>query len=181
MNEIIKNNGIKFGIICGLVYLSIDLYAFLFDLNLFGSILKLLWLLLFLTLFFIIINIVLLNKTKKALNGVFSFKEAFTTFFISLTISLLFSTLFQILIFNVIDPTLGEQVKELTINSTVEFMKKLGASSSDIKASVEQMKTSPDNYSIINLIKGYFIKTVILSIFGVIFSLIFKSKPKEQF
>lgn len=176
MNEIIKKNGIKFGIINGLASVLITLYAYLFNLELFGS----LWLLLFVVIFFLVINIVLLQKTKKELNNVFSFKEAFTTYFLCLVIGVSITVIFNIILFNVIDTELGEKVKDVSIESTVNFMKKFGAKTAEIKKTVEEIEKS-DNYSITSQVKGFFLNIAVSSIFGLLFALIFKSKPQEQF
>jgi hypothetical protein len=176
MNEIIKKNGVKFGVISGLISIFITLYAYLFDLKLFGSF----WLLLFIVLFFLIINITLLIKTKKELNNNFNFKQVFTTYFICLIIGVSMSVAFNIILFNFVDTELAEKVKEVSMESTAKFMKKLGAPTSEIKKAVEGIKVS-DNFSIVAQIKGLFVNIAISSVFGLIFALIFKSKPKDQF
>lgn len=176
MNEIIKKNGITFGIIGGLISIAITLYAYLIDLTIFGS----LWLLLFIVILYIVINVVLLMKTKKELNNNFSFKEAFTTFFISLVISVAMSVVFNIILFNFIDLELAERVKQVTMESTSSFMKKMGAPTSEIIKAVKEIEES-DNYSIGKQIQGMFMNIVISSIFGLIFAAIFKSKPKQEF
>ncbi|NMH24525.1 DUF4199 domain-containing protein [Flavobacterium solisilvae] len=176
MNEIIKRNGIKFGLISGLISVLITVYAYVFDIELFGS----LWLLLFIIVCYLVINIVLLSNTKKKLNDNFTFKEAFTTYFICLIVGVSISVIFNILLFNVIDPELGEKVKEVSIKSTVAFMEKFDVPSAEISKAVEGIEKS-DNFSIGAQIKGLFTNIAVSSIFGLVFALIFKSKPKEQF
>ena len=96
MNEIVKKNGVKFGIISGIVSVLITLYAYIFNLQLFGS----LWLLLFVIILYLTINISLLIKTKKELNNNFSFKDAFTTYFLCLVIGVSITVIFNIVLFN---------------------------------------------------------------------------------
>ena len=176
MNEIIKKNGITFGIIGGIISIAITLYAYLIDLTIFGS----LWLLLFVVILYVVINIVLLSKTKKELNNNFSFKEAFTTFFISMVISVGMSVVFNIILFNVIDLELAEKVKQVAMESTSNLMKKFGAPTSEIIKAVKEIEQS-DNYSVGKQIQGLFMNIVVSSIFGLIFAAIFKSKPKQEF
>ncbi|MFI0425606.1 MAG: DUF4199 domain-containing protein [Flavobacterium sp.] len=171
MNEIIKKNGINFGLINGLISIFITLYAYLFNLELFGS----LWLLLFIVIFYLAINIILLLKTKKELNNIFNFKQAFTTYFICLIIGVSITVLFNIILFNIVDDELGEKVKEISMESTADFMKKMGAPTSEIKKAVEGIEAS-DNYSVLAQIKGFFTNIAVSSIFGLIFAAIFKSK-----
>ena len=68
------------------------------------------------------ISIILLSKTKKELNGVFSFKDAFTTYFIAAVIGILISTFFNIILFNVIDPAAKDTLSELMIKYTVNML-----------------------------------------------------------
>ena len=62
------------------------------------------WLGLSILAVYIIIGCVLLVKTKKDLGGYMSFKEGFTTYFISSLIGIAISVIYNILLFNVIDP-----------------------------------------------------------------------------
>lgn len=175
MNEIIKKNGITFGVLNGIFSILITLYAYIFDLELFGS----LWLLFFIIVFFLALNITLLVKTKKALNNNFSFKDAFTTYFICLVIGITISVFFNIILFNIIDTELGEKVKQVTMESSANFMKKFGASAEDIKVEIEKISKS-DNFSILSQIKGFFTNIAVSSIFGLILAAIFKIKPTYQ-
>ena len=175
MNEIIKKNGITFGIIGGLISILTTVFAYIYDLKLFAS----LWLLLFFIITYITLYIVVLSKTKKQLNNVFTFKEAFTTFFITMTVAVFLSTLFNIILFNVIDTELASQVKEIEIESAVSWMKKYNTPNNIIKEKVIDIEKT-DKYTFIAQIKGMVIGILIFSIFGLILAAIFKSKPTYQ-
>ena len=70
MNEIIKKNGITYGIFAGVVSALITAAIYAIDLNLFVK-----WWIGIATIgIYITIGIILLSKTKKELKGVFSFK-----------------------------------------------------------------------------------------------------------
>ena len=129
----------------------------------------------------IVINIVfyciLLSKTKKQLNNDFTFKQAFTTYFIAAVISMAIATVFNYVLFNLVDPGAKETLKEITIKASREMMEKFGAQEADIEKALDDVRDA-DNYSIPSLIKGYFIQLAISSIFGLILALIFRtSKP----
>lgn len=175
MNEIIKKNGITFGLIGGLISVLITLYAYLIDLSIFGS----LWLLLIIFVTYLVLYIALLSKTKKELNNVFSFKDAFTTFFISMVIGVVISTIFNMILFNIVDLELAEKVKQITMESTSSFMKKMGAPNSEVIKAMKQIEET-DNYSITKQIQGLLMNIVISSIFGLILAAIFKSKPQQE-
>ena len=77
-------------------------------------------------------------QTRKALVNNYSFKDAFTTYFIYAIIGIAISVVFNIILFNFIDPSAKETVKELSIEAAVEWMKKFNTPTSAIKEAVEQ-------------------------------------------
>ncbi len=175
MNEVIKKNGISYGIITGVVGALITSAIYAIDLNLFTK----WWIGILMLLVYIIIGIVLLSKTKKELKGVFSFKEAFTTYFISAVIGVLISVGFTILLFNVIDPSAKDTLNEIVIKYTGEMMQKFGAPSSAINEALKKMQES-NPYSTIELLKGAVFTIVWYSLIGLLLALIFKSKPTQE-
>ena len=73
MNEIIKKNGITFGIISGVISLLMTSMIYLIDVKLFAA----WWIGVVGGVIYLGIGIYLLIKTRKELNGIFSFKDAF--------------------------------------------------------------------------------------------------------
>ena len=113
MNEIIKKNGITFGIITGVISILITASVYIIDLKLFTA-----WWLGILSIgIYLGIGIYLLSKTKKELGGIFPFKDAFTTYFISAVIGIVISVLFNIVLFNVIDT----EAKDTVQDNLIEF------------------------------------------------------------
>lgn len=176
MNEIIKKNGINFGVITGVISIIITGTIYLVNIELFTA----WWLGLVSISIYLAIGIYLLLKTRKELGGVFSFKQAFTTYFISAVIGITISVLFNILLFNFIDPSLKDTVQELTIESAVSMMKKFGTPSSEIKKAVEKMGET-NQFETLSQLKGMAFSILFSAIFGLILAAIFKSKPKEQY
>jgi hypothetical protein len=175
MNEIIKKNGISYGIITGVVAALITTLIYSIDLKLFTA----WWISLLNISFYIIIGIVLLSKTKKELKGIFPFKDAFTTYFISAIVGVLISVAFNIVLFNFIDPSAKESIKELTIKYAVEMLEKFNTPSSAINEAVKKLQEN-DQFSIIELLKGSVFSIVIFSLFGLLLALIFRSKPTQE-
>jgi hypothetical protein len=175
MNEIIKKNGISYGIISGVVAALITATIYAIDLNLFTA----WWVTLISITFSIVISILLLSKTKKDLNGVFSFKEAFTTYFISTIIGIMISVSFSIILFNLIDPSAKEAVKEISIKYAVEMMEKFNTPSSAINEAVVKLQEN-DQFSIVEQLKGSVFSIVFSSLFGLLLALVFKSKPSQE-
>ena len=175
MNEIIKKNGISYGIVSGVVGALITATIYAIDLNLFA----IWWINISIILIYITIGIVLLSKTKKELKGVFSFKEAFTTYFISAVIATLISVGFNILLFNVIDPSAKDTLNEILIKSTAETLQKFGTPAAAINETVTKMQVN-NPYSTIEQLKGSVFSIAGSAFFGLILALIFKSKPSQE-
>jgi hypothetical protein len=175
MNEIIKKNGVAYGIITGVVSALLTTAIYSIDLNLFIK----WWLGIAMLVIYLTIGVVLLTKTKKELKGIFSFKEAFTTYFISAIIGVLISVCFNILLFNVIDPSVKDTLNEITIKYTVETMEKFGAPSSAVNEAVKKMQEN-NPYSTLELIKGSAFSIAGSALFGLLLALIFKSKPSQE-
>ena len=175
MNEIIKKNGVSFGIITGVVGALITASIYSIDLKLFTA----WWVTVLSISFYIIIAIVLLSKTKKELSSVFPFKDAFTTYFISAVIGILISVVFNILLFNVIDPSAKESIKEVSIKYAVEMMQKFNTPTSTINEAIKKLQEN-DQFSIIELLKGSVFSIIFSALFGLLLALIFKSKSSQE-
>ncbi|OXA84893.1 DUF4199 domain-containing protein [Flavobacterium hercynium] len=175
INEVIKKNGITFGVMIGVASALITATIYAIDLNLFTA----WWMGLIGLVISLTLSIILLAKTKKDLNGIFPFKEAFTTYFIAAVIGILISTLFNIFLFNVIDPGAKDTLNELIIKYTATMMQKFGSPASVINETIAKMKlTNP--YSTVELLKGSVFAIVVSSIFGLIFAAFFKSKTTQE-
>jgi len=175
MNEIIKKNGISYGIITGVISALITTLIYAIDLNLFTA----WWVTLLSISIYITIGVVLLSKTKKELKGIFPFKDAFTTYFISAVVGILISVTFNIILFNFIDPSAKEAIKEISIKYAVEMMEKFGTPSSAINEAVTKLQEN-DQFSIVELLKGSVFSIVFSALFGLLLALIFKSKPSQE-
>jgi hypothetical protein len=175
MNEIIKKNGIQFGIITGVISILITTAIYVTNLSLFVSG----WVGFASIAIYIAIGIYLLMKTKKDLNGTLPFKDAFTTYFISAIIGILISVAFNIILFNFIDPSAKETIKELSIKYLAETLQKFGTPASAIKEAIKGMEEQ-DQFSIGNLLKGSIFNILFSAIFGLILAAIFKSKSSNQ-
>lgn len=175
INEIIKRNGITFGVLIGIVSSLITATIYAIDLNLFSS----WWIGITSIIVYLILGIVLLSKTKKEVKTVFTFKDAFTTYFIAAVIGILISTLFNVLLFNVIDPSAKDTLLEITMKITANMMQKFGTPASVINEAISKLKeTNP--YSTIELLKGSIFSIIFSSIFGLILAAFFKTRSTQE-
>jgi len=176
MNQIIKTKGITFGLILGFILALITAYGYAIDLSLFTSY----WLLLFNFFIIIIVGILAVAYSKKALGGFITFKEAFTAYVITISMGLLISVLVGYLIFNIIDPGVKVQLTDMTIEKTVETMERFDVPQENIDEAIENIREQ-DSFSIVNQIKSYFIMVAIYSLFGLLIALILKrNDPNKQ-
>lgn len=175
IHETIKKNGITFGIITGLTSVLITTLIYSIDLNLFTSP----WIGFTNLALYLIIAIVLLLKTKREFKGIFTFKDAFTTYFISALIGIAISVVFNMILFNFIDPSAKDTIKELTIKYMMSAMEKFNAPAATVNKAIKDLKEN-DQFSIIGLLKGSLSNIVFCTIFGLILAAFFKSKPSSQ-
>ena len=176
MNEIIKKNGITFGVISGVISILITTGIYVIDINLFVS----WWVTTVALLVPFVLAIVLLSKTKKELQGNLSFKDAFTTYFIMALIGVLMSAAFNILLFNFIDPSLKETIKELTLKISAEMMQKFGAPTSDINKALKTINET-DQFSVGAQLQGILSSIVVTSIFGLVLAAFFKTPTRQEY
>lgn len=170
MNEIIKKNGIKFGVITGLASIVLTVLIYAIDLKLFANIYVGLGFL----VTFLALGIIQLKELKKQLTPL-SFKDAFTAYFIGSIIGILISTTFSIVLFNFIDTAARDAIHDHLITFQAEMLKSYNVPNEQIVETINDMKENPQ-FSINGLLTGI-IKSLIGSIiFGLILAAIFKSK-----
>lgn len=176
MNENIKKNGIKYGIISGVVSILYTLSLYLIDYKLFINV----WLGFALLFVFIIIGCVQLIELRKELGGLMTLKEGFTGYFVAGLIALCISTLFSLLLFNVIDTDVRDLANEELITFQVKNLENYNVPTSKIKETVINMKETPQ-FSTNGILKSSIGSLIGSIIFGLILAAIFKRKPKDIF
>ncbi|OIQ22140.1 MAG: hypothetical protein BM557_01835 [Flavobacterium sp. MedPE-SWcel] len=175
MTDLIKKNGVNFGLILGIV--SILIGATLYAINL--EFMVSFWI--GIIIFFINIGIAIfaIIKSKKGMEGFISFKEAFTAYFITMAIGSAFYVVFMILLLNVIDPGAKEIISELLIEKTVTMMQGMNVPTDAIKEAVKNMQET-DNFSPVSQALSYVWSLLFYIIVGLIIAAIFK-KNKPMF
>lgn len=171
MNENIKKNGITFGIISGLISVFITTTMYIISLELFTK----WWIGILSILISLVLSILLMTKTKREVADDFSFKNAFTTYFIYTVIGISISVFFNILLFNVIDTEAKITIKEITMRFSVEIMEKFNTPKDKMNEAILQMENT-DQFGVLEQIKGMFFAIAFSSLFGLLLAAIFKSK-----
>lgn len=175
VNEIIKRNGSGYGLITGLILSLITLVKYSVDQSFFIA----WWPTLLSFGVFILVPILALVKTKVQLKNNYPFKDVFTTYFICALIGLLISVGVEIVLFNLIDPSLKKTLTDLTINYLKATSGKFGVSATSLNEMIQNLKKT-DPFSAIEQIKGAVVKLFFLAIIGLIMAAFFKSKPTLQ-
>ncbi|WP_286966517.1 DUF4199 domain-containing protein [Flavobacterium sp. UBA4854] len=174
INEVIKKNGVTYGVILGVILSLFTATMYAIDLNLFVSG----WIGSIKFAVYVIIGIILLTKTKKEI-GFLSFKDAFTTFFITTLIAVIISTFFSIVLFNVIDPEARTTIGELLVKYMAETLQKFGTPASKINEAIAQMKEN-NPFSTVEQLKALIFSIIGYSILGLILAAFFKSKSTQE-
>jgi uncharacterized membrane protein len=175
MDKTIKSTSISFGVNLGIILTVLTVLAYAFSLELFTK----WWFGILSFLILLVISILSVRAAKKAYPGLFTFKLAFTSYFLTILIGTFISTIASILIFNFIDPEAANTVKELTVDATREMLEKFGTPESEINKAISQMEED-DQFSIVNQLKRYVFSLAFLSLAGLIIALIFKEKDPNN-
>lgn len=170
-----KKLATSYGIYLGLALVLILVLAYAFDLSLFTQ----WWFGIGLLIFVIIMASMATSKAKKASSGLFTFKNAFSAYFLTIFIGTLISLVFNIILFNVVDSEAAETLTELTIESTRNMMERFGAPESQINEALQNMQED-NQYSAINQLKGYAFQLIMYSVIGLIVALIFREKDTTK-
>lgn len=177
MNEIIKQNGIKFGIFLGIAGILAQVTTYILGSNeaVASFVGVIFWIV------YLLIRIFQLITTKKQLNGIISFKESFTTLLICVTNGILISQLFTYLFMNHIDPVYGAELNkfmnEKAIQASYEASKLMG-----VKINSVELKAiaNNDNFSPLKILQGTAVAILISSVMNLILAAIFKSKTNNS-
>lgn len=167
--ETLRKNSMTFGLFLGIFLVVVTTLIYSIDISLFTSS----WI--------GIVNIIIITgfgvfattKYKKSIGGFITFKETFSSFFITVAVGFFISTVFMILLFNVIDTDSKAIITENVVKYTVGMMEKFGAKPADINKMVEEMQKS-DSFGPAGQLKGFAFNLIIYSIIGLITALIIK-------
>ncbi|MCB4808803.1 DUF4199 domain-containing protein [Tamlana sp. 62-3] len=128
----------------------------------------------------IVFGIISAMKSKGLLNGFISFKQAFTSYFITIVIGIVISVVTTILIYNFIDPDAALTLKDKMLDSQVEMMRNFGAPEEAIAAAVEELEAQENIFSIGKILQSLAFQLVGYSIAGLLVAVVVKkNNPKE--
>lgn len=175
MENSIKKNGLTFGVILGVFLVLITTTMYVVDLSLFTN-----WWIGILN-FIIIVGIAIYCSiaSKKAVNGIMNYKEAFLSFILPIIVGVGIYVLFNILLFNLIDPSAKDVLTENIIATTKEMMSKFNVPAAEVNKAIAEIE-SKDNFSPLAQFQSYFFYIAFYAVLGLLIALIFKTPANKE-
>jgi len=165
------NNGLYLGAILSLV--SVLIYAV--NLDLFTE----WWLGIILFVVVVVYGVISAVKSRTILNGFISFKQAFTSYFITVAIGTLIATVVGIAIFTYIDPEAATYLNEQILLVTKQTMERFGMPQEAMEAALEEAATK-DNFSLGMQSQAFVFRLAFYAVFGLIVALIVKKTNNKE-
>lgn len=174
--QTLTQHGLKWGLISGLI--GIIMYTLVYAINRgylvsFGV-----------GALMLLVNILLLVYPiylyRKENGGLLTFKDAFLLSMFIFAGSSLLSTLYQFVLYNVIDPTLPEFIKNSTLEKTAAMMEKFGADQEAMDLTMEELNNQDFNFSGSRMAQTYFWGLLFGAFISLIVAAIFRKQPKPQ-
>jgi len=169
MENSIKSSAINHGLYLGglLSLITVTIYAI--NLNLMVN----MWLGIGLLIAVIAFGVVSTAKSKSIMEGFLSFKQAFSSYFITVAVGIIISSVISIILFNFIDPEAAETVKQLTVESTISMMEGFNAPAETIAETVDKIE-GQNQFSVINTMKSIAWGLLFQAVIGLIVAAIMK-------
>lgn len=165
------------GLTIGLVSLAITFIVYFID----SSMLISGWFGLIAIVIFFTLIIYFGRQYRAELGGFMDFGTAFQFSFIAIVISGLVGLVGQILLYQVIDPTLGQVLADQSVENTLAMMERFGAPADSMGAEqIEEMrKATLDGFTLGGQLKAFGIALVVYAIIALILGAILKKKDKS--
>ena len=165
------NNGLYLGAI--LSFVSVLIYAV--NLDLFTE----WWLGIILFVVVVVYGVISAVKSRTILNGFISFKQAFTSYFITVAIGTLIATVVGIAIFTYIDPEAATYLNEQILLVTKQTMERFGMPQEAMEAALEEAATK-DNFSLGMQSQAFVFRLAFYAVVGLIVALIVKKTNNKE-
>jgi hypothetical protein len=134
MNQVVKSNALKYGLIAAGIGVAFTVLGYAVAIDILVNF----WATSSLFVLSIVLFIVGISTSKKQMGGFIAFKDAFTSYIVSYLVAGATGIVVTYLLFNVVDPSAAETLKELSIETTVNMMEDWGAPEETIEQAIEQ-------------------------------------------
>jgi hypothetical protein len=172
----LRQNAIKHGLILSAISIVLTLGYYVIDYTLLATIkIGLLSLAIFLGY-----GIYAGIAYRKEIGGFISFKHAFIHGFVVFAFSALISTIFNILLYTVIDPDLGQNLTDVSVQNAEEMMRNFGMPEDQMDEALEKARAdAAHRYTVSGLALGYVWALIGCAVFALISGAIVKKKRPE--
>ncbi len=171
MEKSAKKLATSYGLYLGIALILITVLIYAFDISLMTE-----WYLMVINFILILVLATMaVRKAKATSNTLFSFKNAFAAYFLTVFLGLLLATVFSLILFNIIDPEAAITLKELTMEKQAEMFESFGMSEAQINEAMIKIQEE-ETFSIKNVAISFASQLVFFSIVGLIVALIFREK-----
>lgn len=175
MEQTTKSDTINYGLYLGAFTSLITVVVYGIDINLFTAP----WLGIVLFIVVVAFGAISAIKSRKLLGGFISFKQAFSSYFITIAVGTLISSIVGIVIFTYIDPEAAIYLNEQVLILTKETMERIGLPQEAIIAAIEEA-SKKDNFSLGAQTQAFVFRLVFYAVIGLIVGLIIKkTDPKD--
>ncbi|MBN7811407.1 DUF4199 domain-containing protein [Algoriphagus sp. H41] len=168
---------IKPGITMGLAALAITYIAYFIDSSLLASF----WMLLVALVIFFGLIIYFGKQYRSEIGGFMSFGTAFNFSFVALVVSGIISLIGQILLYQVIDPSLPQVLTDLTVEKSLEMMESFGQNPDSLPPSAldEIRNNTAASFSVGGQLKNFAFGLIFYAIIALILAAILKKRDKS--
>lgn len=175
MEKTSKKLATSYGVYLGLALILITVLIYAFDLSMMTE-----WYLMVINFVLILaLSIMALKKAKSSSTSLFSFKNAFGTYFLTVFVGLLIATIFSLILFNIVDPEAAETLKELSMEKQAEMFENFGMTEAQINEAMVKMQEE-ETFSLKNVAISFAAQLVFFSVIGLIIALIFREKDSTK-
>lgn len=176
MEKSLKSISINNGLVLGLILSVITVLIYAVNLDLFTE----WWLGILLFLLAVGYSTFSAIQVKRKSGGYLTFKEAFSSYFITIAIGTAISSIVGIVIFTFVDPDAAKYLNEQILLLTKQTMERFGAPQDVIQEALVEAEKK-DNFSLAAQLQAYVWRILFYGVIGVIVALIVKkNNPNEE-
>ncbi len=175
MEQTTKSAAINYGVYLGVITSLITITIYGIDIDLFTAP----WLGVVLFILVVAFGAVSALNSRKLLGGFISFKQAFSSYFITIAVGTLMSSIVGVAIFTYIDPEAAIYLNEQVLILTKETMERIGLPQEAIIAAIEEA-SEKDNFSLGAQTQAFVFRLVFYAVIGLIIGLIVKKTDSKD-
>ena len=174
MESSIKSNSINRGLYLGGFLALVTILGYALNMELLVK----WWLGILLLIVIVVFGIVSVAKAKDIQEGIISFKEAFSAYFLTVAVGVAISVVFNIILFNFVDPDAATELQQKIVENTINMMEGFGAPADAIAEQVDKMEND-NQFSIGNQLMSVAYQFIFYAVIGLIVAAVMKKSNPD--